>query len=327
MKKVVFLLLVLLIMIQVNLFAIDIQALSKVTIAVVGEDNGPISDAKVSISFEQRDPSKVIQKKGLSDANGVFFASDQAFLGKIYYGVEKHGWYKSVGKYEFKDNALGRWNPWNPELKVILRKIEKPAPMYARDSVVAENKIELPILGEEIGFDLIAYDWIAPYGLGTHADIYFKIEKRIVGPKNFESTLTIRFPDQFAGLQVYREDTSTSYGSGYPLPRMAPLDGYQNSLKFFMGRAPDNRLARKPNFIEKDINYIFRTRTVVKDGKLVKAMYGKIHGPIDFNPLTSDTAKIYIKYYLNPDYTRNLEFDPERNLFGSLPPLEQVGIK
>jgi len=43
-------------------------------------------------------------------------------------------------------------------------------------------------------------------------------------------------------------------------------------------------------------------------------MYGKIKGKIEFEPRRSKTAKIYLYYYLNPDYTRNLEFDPKRNL-------------
>ena len=308
--------------------ATNFQALSKVTLAVVGEDNIPINDAKISISFETRDPSKLIQKTGFSGENGIFSASEQAFVGNIYYSVEKHGYYKSTGKYEFKHKSSGRWDPWNPELKVVLRPIINPVPMYARDSISSTgSRIEIPVLGEDVGFDLISYDWVTPYGSGIYADIFFKVEKRVVDRKDFESSFFIRFPDQFAGIQVYREETQTSYGSAYPLPRMAPLDGYESHLEFLEGRKPGERIVREPNFIEKNINYIFRTRTVIEDGKLVKAMYGKIHGPLTFDPIFSKTATIGIQYYLNPDYTRNLEFDPTRNLFGPLPPLEQVGIK
>ena len=52
-------------------------------------------------------------------------------------------------------------------------------------------------------------------------------------------------------------------------------------------------------------------------------MYGKIRGPIQFEPRI-DPTKVYFKYYVNPDYTRNLEFDPNHNLFGNLPDLERV---
>jgi hypothetical protein len=54
-------------------------------------------------------------------------------------------------------------------------------------------------------------------------------------------------------------------------------------------------------------------------------MYGKIIGPISFGDVSrKDTATVQFKYYLNPDNTINLEFDPEHNLFGQLSPLEQV---
>ena len=53
-------------------------------------------------------------------------------------------------------------------------------------------------------------------------------------------------------------------------------------------------------------------------------MYGKIRNDIEFAP-RSKIVKIKMHYYLNPDYTRNLEFDPKRNLFTNLPKFEKVG--
>ncbi len=38
----------------------------------------------------------------------------------------------------------------------------------------------------------------------------------------------------------------------------------------------------------------------------------------------TDPTEVYFTYSLNPDYTRNLEFDPKRNLFDNLSDLEQV---
>jgi hypothetical protein len=56
-------------------------------------------------------------------------------------------------------------------------------------------------------------------------------------------------------------------------------------------------------------------------------MYGKIHGEIKFDPRGSKTALLGFKYYLNPDYTHNLEFDPTKNLFTDLKRGERVGIR
>ena len=69
-----------------------------------------------------------------------------------------------------------------------------------------------------------------------------------------------------------------------------------------------------------------RVRSEVKSGKLVKAMYGKILEDI---ALAHPSKKggyplIQFKYFLNPDYTTNLEFDPKHNLFTTLKDFEQV---
>ncbi len=59
----------------------------------------------------------------------------------------------------------------------------------------------------------------------------------------------------------------------------------------------------------------------------MRAMYGKIQGDIIFDPRGSKTTGIVFKYYLNPDFTTNLEFDPKRNLFENLKDRERVGLE
>ena len=58
-----------------------------------------------------------------------------------------------------------------------------------------------------------------------------------------------------------------------------------------------------------NLNYYFRVRTKVDDGgNIVSAYYGKIYG--DF---------MQFSYYLNPTpNSRNVEFDPKRNLMTHL---------
>jgi hypothetical protein len=59
-------------------------------------------------------------------------------------------------------------------------------------------------------------------------------------------------------------------------------------------------------------------------------MYGKILGDIQFYPINSNSAKIIFKYYLTPDYTQNIEYDPLQNLFLNLRDrrsLEWVGLE
>jgi hypothetical protein len=114
----------------------------------------------------------------------------------------------------------------------------------------------------------------------------------------------------------------------FKLPRYAPETGYEKQLVLREWRNQgEATVHRNFDFNAKDLNYIFRVRSKEEDGKVVEAMYGKIIGGLRFDPVFSDTAKIFFKYYFNPDHTRNLEFDPKRNLFDPLPPLEQVGIQ
>ena len=51
-------------------------------------------------------------------------------------------------------------------------------------------------------------------------------------------------------------------------------------------------------------------------GKIVKANYGKIYGPVQYGNLGGRLV-LRMMYYFNPEVnSRNLEFDPKKNLSG-----------
>lgn len=58
----------------------------------------------------------------------------------------------------------------------------------------------------------------------------------------------------------------------------------------------------------------------MEDGPL----YGKILNDFEYGLQKAKTVRISFSYYLNPDGTRNMEFDPKRNLFKSLKSLEEI---
>jgi len=293
-----------------------------ITIRVVDEDGKPFEGADVGLGFE-KNTSKGTEKipiKGTSNNNGIFTGSAKT-INYVSYRVSKNGYYDSWGEYRFQGRNGGRWEPWNPEIKVILRKIENPVPMYARNTQM--SPIEIPVVGKEIGFDLIEYDWVKPYGKGKHSDFIFKLEKHFVSEEEFEGKLTLIFSEKFDGIQLVREDRE--FGSKFKLPRIAPESNYQNKLFYSVKKMPGEGL--KYNFKQEN-NYIFRVRSQVKNGKLIRAMYGKIHGDFRFDPRGGvKTSGIVFKYYLNPDFTRNLEFDPSQNLFRNLDITERVGLE
>ncbi|KAF0220887.1 MAG: hypothetical protein FD174_884 [Geobacteraceae bacterium] len=294
---------------------------AKITIRVVDESGSPIEAAKVGIGFEVNTQKKETPVNGFTDSDGRFAASERC-NGYVGFNVVKPGYYMSIGQYVFKTEKKGfiKWEPWNPEVTVILRKIENPVPMYARDT--NESRTNIPVVGKDVGFDLVTFDWVKPYGKGKIADFYCLLYVRRSGPNDFEYRVKINFPGEYNGIQGIEENLKQ--GSEFKLPRFAPEDGYNKEMTVFIDRKPVG--ASKWSFNDNK-SYVFRVRSEVERGRFKKAVYGKIIGDIDIGTNRDGTAYLKFKYFLNPDYTRNLEFDPKRNLFLNLPERERVGIK
>lgn len=281
---------------------------AKVTLKIVDETGKPINGAGVAIGFNSINKIKGGSKdiiRGTTDKDGLASATADT-TGHIGYEVKIDGWYISEGEYRYPNDKheSGKWQPWNPEIKVVMRKKENPVPMYAQDLIMTHPNIVLPAVGKPVGFDLIEYDWVSPYGKGKHSDFIFKLEMRYVNGYDYDANLMITFPNKFDGIQVIEDNRKG--GSVFKLPRHAPEEGYQNKLT-------RNIKSKGPGVLESDSkddnNYIFRVRSEVKDGKLIKAMYGKIQGDIGLFPTNKpkNTARLEFKYFLNPDFTRNLE--------------------
>ncbi len=115
---------------------------TKLTLLVVDEQGNPIEGAKTGIAFEVLGGNnrKIINRNTLKD--GLFAAANKS-TGSTAFNVEKDGYYASRGGYHFDSNSNGKWLPWNPEVKVILRKIINPVPMYARSTQM--SKMDIPV--------------------------------------------------------------------------------------------------------------------------------------------------------------------------------------
>jgi len=278
--------------------------MAKMVIKVVDEDGLPIENAQVSLRFQGGGLEKD-RTKGETDKYGVFSAFGPSSDGSTGGGVYKNGYYKSVFHHDFYVTRLGMWQPFGKEITVVMRPIVNPVPMYVRDS-----SMKFPAFGSEVGFDLMKADWVIPYGQGTQPDFIFKIERQYDDTDNYKVKMTLTFPNPYDGIQVVKDDGGGDFnaGSSFRLPRMAPLSGYQSILQKHLSRGSYGRHSDRTD----DNNYIFRVRSEVdENGKLKRAMYGKIRK--DLNIYAS--GEISMEYYLNPDYTRNLEFDYKRNLF------------
>jgi len=291
----------------------------KVVIKIVDESGVPVENANLNIRFSSN--SETV--KGKTDSKGIFETTALSNDGVVLGDINKEGYYESGIAHSFLIKKLGFWQPWGKELSVVMRPIVNPVPMYVRD-----NWFDIPEAGKEIGFDLMKADWVIPYGQGSTADFVFKVDRRYENIDNFDVTLTLTFSNPFDGILNIKDDGGGDFnvGSAFRLPRIAPPTSYET--KFITRRSTSDPRTYSTN--PDDNNYIFRVRSEVdEEGKFKRAMYGKIRGRIKVGPQGHKGGHnvggvVGINYYLNPDYTPNLEFDPKRNLFISLPSDENV---
>jgi hypothetical protein len=305
-----------------NICEANIFDQAKLTIKVIDEKGSPVELANVRIGFETTTSKGRIENgvDGVTKSDGIFSGSASC-KGHVGFRINKTGYYESYGSYDFTSKNSFRWEPWDPTITVVLKKIENPVAMYARDTRL--SPIAVPEVGKDLGFDLIVYDWVIPYGHGNHSDIVFNLYLLDNGGNDFEYQLKLKFLNRFDGIRSFEENKNNR--SSLQLPKNAPIEGYKKDLVVFLkGVKRGAKHSWKSNR-----NYIFRIRSEEEKGKLKKAMYGKILSDIEIaNPRRKgELPTINFKYYLNPDYSRNLEFDPNQNLFKNLKSFEQVGLE
>jgi hypothetical protein len=256
---------------------------AKVTLRTVDETSHSISGVKVAVTFEMPKyrpgvwgSSEMLTKRGLSDNKGLFSATAKSgnYVG---YGAEAPGFYPSTGKpVEFLESKDGRWQPWDPTVVLILKKIVHPIPMYAR-----RQETDIPSLSESAGFDLIEADWVVPHGRGKSSDFVFKITKHVNSFSDFGAEMLISFSNPADGIALMPVDTEG--GSELRSSHSAPSVGYTSSLSLLQG----NSKGGGPYGLRaEEKGYYFRVRTIVDDhGQIVSALYGKIYGRIEYFPL------------------------------------------
>ncbi len=298
---------------------------AQITFRVITDEGKPVQNVEVAMAtFHHWQPGEGFGKDvsetftGVTDEKGLVTITGQSLRGDFAFGPRaKTGFYRGGGgEYQFKETKGGKWQPWDPTVDVVMKPIINPIAMYARKMGDVTSPLELPQKGQPIGFDLMAGDWVAPHGKGSVADLVFTLEEtipyvRVEDP--FDITLTISFSNKGDGIQSILAPINK--GSELRLPRAAPKDGYEQTLVKEIGRST----AKKPinSGIREDQNYFFRVRTVLDEkGRIKSALYGKIDGDIQF----WGNRKVRFNYCLNPNPNdRNMEFDPKKNLFGTLP--------
>jgi hypothetical protein len=287
----------------------------KATVKVVDEAGQPMSRAEVTIGYYVPPPAgqsiATDAKRGKTDTNGLFTASERSRSVDLFFGAVRDGYYKSRRTYEL--GAAYQYDPvkWSPTVTLVLKKIGQPIPMYAK-----RVGTKVPIEGQPIGFDLKAGDWVGPFGEGQETHFLFTVHRSIFSDREYEGTVKLTFPNPGDGIIPLPPAPDT--GSQLLLPPVAPDAGYAPELVWH------HSTTEKPGPV---LGYFFRVHTVLDEqGNVQSALYGKMHGDVQFYPGTKvPKAGMSFLYYLNPEpNSRNVEFDPKRNLMKKLGPSEHV---
>ncbi len=229
-------------------------ALASIVIEAVDEDGTPVAGADVEVYFYvlDRQPNK---RTGKTDSNGRFTACANATW-DVRGFVRKEGFHEGRGIHYLQENlsaksvAKGRWQPWNPTIRILMLRKGKSADFVRK----SEWRIELPETEMPFGYDFDVGDFVVPYGKGIHPHIFFTLSKTESDPDGKEF-LNISFPGTGSGLVVSRRN----HGSSAELPRRAPDEGYCQSTNLFHHPPGPNRW-RQINDDNNERVFVFRTQ-------------------------------------------------------------------
>lgn len=295
------------------------QEVRNIKVTVTEEDGTPIEGADATITFLGYSGRQTQRLKGKTDSSGMFQASGSSQL-RMYVKLEKNGYYAT------NSDRLSRKQ--DHDLNFVLRSIKKPIPLYAKTF-----RGNLPTLGDKHGFDFQVGDWIAPYGDGLISDVFFcaKIEEHQTENGKLIGSIQISFPHKSEGVATIDKKSGFMSSSLLIMPHQAPEEnyfpeisrkeaGYENKSKpaetsyFFRTRSKE---IEPEKFVFNYTKFQDGFKFVMGGGVFLEEPYRKKH--------PNEYGNIEFTYYFNPTpRDRNLEFDPEKNLFTNLESNEQV---
>ncbi|MCB0637259.1 MAG: hypothetical protein KDC54_11610, partial [Lewinella sp.] len=234
----------------------------------------------------------------------------------------KDGYYSGrIGStFHFEETDGTRWLPWNPEVKITLKKIINPVPMYASQAHIWM----LPgaaVNGTAAKFDLVQCDWLPPFGKGTVPDLVFTVEEAIrIDDWRGSTKLRLGFTNPQDGIIDLDVEPIGKEKSSLLLPQEAPADGYKKEIVIVSGyptpepESPEIRVSQMDG--DEDWGLIFRVRTKVDEsGKIISACYGKMNRGPGIGKTKDGSLYIKFRYHFNPEpNSRALEFDTKKNL-------------
>lgn len=287
---------------------------TRINIITVDDSGIPIENSKITIGYSSGggwSPFKLRYhtKHLITNSNGKSIYRDMINGPNIFGVVKKDGFYDT--SFEIKSTDFKLDSSYHVDYKetfkeplvLYMKKINKNVQMYAKEAVVY-----FPSNEGSFGYDLVNGDLVAPYGKGVSNDFIFLLSTKQVkygeNKTRIMPMIDIQFSSKNDGIVPFMVRETSIQKSELRSSQEAPLSGYFSSLN-------DAINTIKGEYSKYDINYYFRVRSDEMP------MYGKIYN--DFVPgLYSKGIRVEFIYFLNPDGTKSVEYDPKGNLLKNI---------
>ena len=174
----------------------------RVDFKVADDEGRPVRGARVNVFFDMADRSKGRRVIAQTDTSGVCVVEGTT-KGVLEIEVSREGYYRSTDLISFIDMGHehevdnGKWQPWGMVRQITLLPVKNPA---ARIAATPDWKWTKEI-NKWIGFDLVKYDFVKPFGVGENSDMEVMFEwDGAWRQKDYKGmSLRLRFPQKFAG--------------------------------------------------------------------------------------------------------------------------------
>ena len=193
-------------------------AKARVVFRVLNDFGAPVPGARVNVFFDMADRGEGRRVDGITNTNGICVVEEKTVgVLKIevscdgYYGTKEEICFIAMGhEHEVKN---GKWQPWEAVKNIVLLPIKNPCALIA-DMPEWKRTRELK---KWIGFDLIKYDFVMPYGKGVDTDMEVMFDSDGVwNIKDYTGmALKIRFPEKFAGGYYANKTPGSEYVGVY----------------------------------------------------------------------------------------------------------------
>jgi hypothetical protein len=281
----------------------------KINVHVSEEDGRPVANAKVKGAFNDLSGNTKFlpsMKDETDERGNASISGEDYFYTPIW--VEKNGYYES-----YIEVGLDKSKTY--EADATLRVKLNPIPLYAKTVT-----LEFPQRDYDYEFDFFGGDLVSQGGAGSYADVKIRFIRNLIDNENFTQTAILTFASPTDGV-VEIESKDAWKMSEFKTPYLAAIDGYKSKIELKNARSLEGAFRENLN-----TPFFVRLRSEVdSDGKIKTANYCKIFPGIELFGALTDKPLLRMTYYCNPNLNdRNLEFDPQKNLFKDLKVREQV---